>query len=145
MLIEQAQVVAVEFDGVRVETVRRSGCAGCQAKSGCGQKLLAEIGQGQRFEILSGNPRQLLLQPGDIVEIGVEEAAFLQASMMVYLLPLLGLILMSAVASVSGAVESVIVLAGLLGLLFGFVIVRRWNRGNRQGCRYQPQILFLKN
>lgn len=145
MLTEQAQVVAVEAEGVRVETVRRSACSSCQSKSVCGQKLLAEIGQGQRFEIVSSNPQGLALQPGDVVELGVEEASFLQASMMIYLLPLLGLILLSAVATSAGAAELVVVLAGMLGLLLGFVVVRGWSRRGRQQCRYQPQILRLKD
>lgn len=144
MLTEQAQVVALEPEGVRVETIRRSACSSCRSQSGCGQKLLAEIGQGQRFQIVSGNPHQLLLQPGDIVELGVDESSFLQASVMIYLLPLLGLILSSAMADAAGAVESMVVLAGLSGLMLGFVIVRWWSRRDRQQCRYQPQILRLK-
>lgn len=145
MLTEQAQVVALETEGVRVETVRHSTCSSCQSKSGCGQKLLAEIGQGKRFEIVSDNPHQLLLRPGDIVELGVDESSFLQASAMIYLLPLLGLILSAAIADAAGGVESVVVVAGLLGLMLGFVVVRWWSRRGRQQCRYRPQILRLKS
>ncbi len=145
MLTEQAQVVSVAAEGVRVETVRRSACSSCQSKSTCGQKLLAEIGQGQRFEIVSANPQGLVLQPGDIVELGVEEASFLQASMMIYMLPLFGLIVLSAVATAAGAAELIVILAGLSGLLLGFVVVRGWSRRGQQQCRYQPQILRLKD
>lgn len=141
MLTEQAQVIALESEGVRVETVRRSACSSCRSQSGCGQKLLAEIGQGQRFQVVSGNPLQLLLQPGDIVELGVDENSFLQASAMIYLLPLLGLILSSAMADAAGMIESLVIVAGLLGLLLGFLVVRGWSRRGRQHCRYQPQIL----
>ncbi|MFT5721777.1 MAG: sigma-E factor negative regulatory protein RseC [Motiliproteus sp.] len=144
MLTEQAQVIALEPGGVRVETIRNSGCSSCQAKAGCGQKLLAEIGQGQRFQILSGNPQQLLLAPGDMVELGVDEGSFLQASAMLYLLPLLGLILSSALADALGMVEAIVVLAGISGLLLGFVAVRCWSSRDRQQYRYQPQILRLK-
>ncbi|MEH6469818.1 MAG: SoxR reducing system RseC family protein [Halopseudomonas sp.] len=145
MLTEQGQVIAIEPDGVRVETVRQSGCSSCRSKSVCGQKLLAEIGQGQRFQVLSSNPQQLILQPGDVVELGVEEASFLQASLMVYLMPLLGLVLASMVADALGAVESMVVACGVLGLLLGFAGVRWWSRRDRQSCRFQPQILGLKN
>ncbi|MFT6915084.1 MAG: sigma-E factor negative regulatory protein RseC [Motiliproteus sp.] len=144
MLTEQAQVIALESGGVRVETIRSSGCSSCHSRSGCGQKLLAEIGQGQRFQILSGNPLQLLLAPGDIVELGVDEGSFLQASAMIYLLPLLGLILGSAMADALGMAEAIVVLVGMLGLLLGFVVVRCWSGKDRQQQRYQPQILRLK-
>jgi sigma-E factor negative regulatory protein RseC len=144
MLTEQAQVIAVEKDGVRVETVRNSACSGCRSKSGCGQKLLAELGQGQRFQIVSSNPFQLSLQPGDTVELGVDEGSFLQASAMMYLLPLMGLIMGAGLADIGGAPEYKVILAGLLGLLLGFVVVRWWSRKDRQRCRYQPQILRLK-
>ncbi len=144
MLTEQGRVIAVEADGVRVETVRLSTCSSCQAKSGCGQKLLAEMGQGQRFQVVSANPYQLHLQPGDMVELGMEEASFLQASAMMYLLPLFGLILGAALAEMAGVVESIVVLAGLLGLLSGFAVVRWWSRRDRQSSRYRSQIVGLK-
>ena len=144
MLTESARVVAVDADGIRVETVRQSACSSCRSQAGCGQKLLAEIGQGQTFEINVSNPLQLIIEPGDTVEVGVEEASFLQASFMVYLFPLLGLVLLALLADVLGAAEPVVVLAAILGLGFGFVVVRWWGRGDRQQCRYQPQVLRLE-
>tara|TARA_R110002095_G_scaffold215868_1_gene211269 strand:- start:2200 stop:2637 length:438 start_codon:yes stop_codon:yes gene_type:complete len=145
MLTEQAQVVAVEAEGVRVETVRRSGCAGCQSKSVCGQRLLAEIGQGQRFQIVSSNPQHIALKPGDIVELGVQEAPFLQASAMIYLFPLVGLILAAVVAEMAAFAESGVVVSGLLGLFLGFGGVWSWSRSSNKQCRYQPQIVRLKS
>lgn len=143
MLTESAQVVAVEADSVLVETVRQSACSSCRSQAGCGQKLLAEVGQGQSFEIQVSNPLQLVVQVGDTVELGVEEASFLQASFMVYLLPLVGLVLSALLADGFGAAEPVVIILALSGLGLGFVGVRWWGRRDRQQCRYQPQILRL--
>ncbi len=145
MLTELASVLGVDANGVRVETVRQSACSSCRSKAGCGQKLLAELGQGQRFEVVASNPLQLMLQPGDSVELGIEEASFLRASLMVYLLPLFALILAAIVADQLGVAESMVVASAGLGLLSGFALVRWWGARDRQRCRYQPQILGLKN
>ncbi|MEH6649307.1 MAG: SoxR reducing system RseC family protein [Motiliproteus sp.] len=140
MLTENGLVVDVGPDGVRVETVRQNACSGCRSQAGCGQKMLAEIGQGQRFEISAANPSQLILQLGDRVELGIEEASFLQASAMVYLVPLLGLIIAAILTDTLGAAEPWVISAGVSGLLLGFGVVRWWTaRG--QSCRYVPQIL----
>ncbi len=145
MLTESARVIAIEADGVRVETVRQSACSSCRSQAGCGQKLLAELGQGQRFEISVSNPRQLIIQPGDTVELGVEEVSFLQASFMVYLLPIVGLVLLALLADSLGAAEPLVIIAALVGLGLGFVAVRWWGGRDPQQCRYQPQIVSLKN
>ena len=140
MLTESGRVVDVGPSGVWVETIRQSACSGCRSQSGCGQKLLAEVGQGQRFEIKAANPLRLVLQPGDKVELGIEEASFLQASVMVYLLPLLGLIVAAVLADTLGATEPLVISAGVSGLLLVFWVVR-WRTARAQQCRFLPQIL----
>lgn len=140
MLTENGRVIDVGSDGVRIETVRQNACSGCRSQTGCGQKMLAEIGQGQRFEIKAANPLRLILQSGDKVELGIEEASFLQASIMVYLLPLLGLIVAAVLADTLGATEPLVISAGVFGLLLVFWLVR-WRTAQDQQCRYQPQIL----
>ena len=141
MLTEQAQVVAIEGDRVRVATARQSACDSCRSQAGCGQKLLAGIGRGQRFEIVVENPQRLILQPGDQVELGIEEASFLQASVMVYLVPLLMMVMVAFAAEFVAVPEIGVIGLAVVGLAAGFVVVKRWS-GSRAGqCRYQPRIL----
>ena len=47
MLLERGRVVAIEADAVWVETIRRSTCAGCSARSGCGHGVLARASGGR--------------------------------------------------------------------------------------------------
>lgn len=42
MLYETGKVVAVDSDGLWLETLKKSTCAQCSAKAGCGQQLLAK-------------------------------------------------------------------------------------------------------
>ncbi|WP_421865654.1 SoxR reducing system RseC family protein [Motiliproteus sp.] len=144
MLTEQAEVVEITDQGVTVETVRRSACDSCRSQSGCGQKLLAELGQAQRFQIIAVNPKQLPLSPGDRVELGIEERSFLQASLITYLSPLLGLVLCALLGQGLGLAEPMQILLGVVGLVFGFVGVRWWGRGERQGCQLQPKIVGMQ-
>ena len=47
MLSETGRVVAVEADGLWVETIRRSSCGSCSARRGCGHGLLNRLGDGR--------------------------------------------------------------------------------------------------
>ena len=145
MLVESAQVVEVSGPEVLIRTVRRNACAGCRVSSGCGQKLLVEAGDPGAVEVLASNPRQLVLQPGDQVAVGIEERSFLQASVALYLLPLCLLIGTAMTAQWFGAAEPLVIVLSMLGLAGGFWVVRRWGQQSDSQCRLQPQILNLQH
>ena len=48
MLTETGRVVAVDADGVWVETIRQSTCGSCAAQKGCGHGLMNRISDGHR-------------------------------------------------------------------------------------------------
>ncbi len=141
MIEESGKVIAVTADGVLVETVRQSACNSCRAAKGCGQKLLASVGQGQRFEVLADNPRNLILQAGDQVVLGLAEGAFLKASALAYLLPLVVMIVAAVVAELSGQPEAVVAVAGLLGLALGFGCLKWLVVPGGDQCQFNPEIL----
>jgi positive regulator of sigma E activity len=72
-------------------------------------------------------PRDLHLEPGDLVTLELEPDHLLQAAWVAYGLPLLGIILAVGAASVivDGGNESLVIACGLLGLLSGLVAGRR--------------------
>ena len=141
MLEESAQVLTVTREGVWVETVRQSACGQCSAAKGCGQKMLASIGQGQRFEVLADNPRRLILQAGDRVVLGLAETAFLKASALAYLLPLVAMIVAAVIAEFIGVSEGGVAVAGLAGLGCGLVVTKLLVSTRSQECQYRPTIL----
>lgn len=141
MIEETGQVVAITEQGVLVQTVRQSACSSCSAAKGCGQKLLASVGQGQRFEVLADNPMKLPLQSGDQVVLGLAETALLKASMLAYLLPLLSLAVFAAVAEYMQVPEYMVVISAVVGLGAGLLAMRWQVSAGQSSEQYQPQIL----
>lgn len=123
MIEEQGRVVAVEPGAVWVETLRRSSCCGCAAKAGCGQGVLDKLGLGAR----RGHVRalsDLQLSVGDAVVIGVREDLLVRASLLVYLLPLVGLFAGALLAERLAVGEPLVILAAVAGLLLAWFGVR---------------------
>lgn len=142
MIVETGRVVAVEADGVWVETANQSACGSCAARKGCGQSLLAQM-QGHRSYIKAiwRNESTPRLQEGDLIEIGIQESAVTRGSLLVYCLPLLGLVVGSAIGDAGGLPEGGVVLAALAGLGFAGAGVRWLSRLHDTDERYQPVVI----
>jgi sigma-E factor negative regulatory protein RseC len=125
---ETALVVSCEGDMAQVEAERRATCGACSVRDGCGTSLLARTLGRRAVLMLVRNPLQV--QPGERVIVGVREKGLVQASLVVYALPLLGLILfailgqLAAERLLSAAGELPSILSGLLGLIAGLVLAR---------------------
>ncbi len=124
MIEEQATVVKVEADeGVWVETVRKTACNRCSARSGCGQKLVEQYRERQG-SIVVKTRCHFSVSVGDQVVVGVPEGHLLKASMHVYLIPLLGLMSMVAIAFYFQTNDFLTLLLCASGLVSGFSFVR---------------------
>lgn len=143
MIEEVVQVSRIEGEEIWIEASRQSACAACSAKKGCGQGALSEWTSGKAVELSVLNPNRVLPAVGQSVVIGLEEGSLIKASVMVYFLPLLTLILAAIVARFLGGSEGFQVLTGLAGLAVGFAAAR-WisTRNSSEGC-YQPVLLRL--
>ena len=140
MLEEQALVVAVDDDGVRVETCRQSACQSCSAKSHCGHSLLGKISKGQIQQFYVST--DLELKPGDQVVLGLGEQAFIKGSALVYLMPLLAMMLMAVIGEqLFGNNSLMSFFLAATGLLSGFLLVRWYSRKNQFNPEYQPVVL----
>ncbi|WP_188151750.1 SoxR reducing system RseC family protein [Teredinibacter waterburyi] len=136
MLTETGRVVALDPDGVWVETEKQSVCGQCQARHGCGQKILGEMGANMTHikalypaSVLTTSPTDThLVNVGDEVEIGIDEGAFLQATFVSYGVPLGAALVSVFCASKFNLNEPLMLLAGFVGLLLGGVVVRRSTR-----------------
>ena len=143
MLTETGRVIALEADGLWVETEKQSVCGQCQARHGCGQKLLGEMGANMtHIKALysaeyEANPTPLIINSadtypangvvsvGDEVQIGIDEGAFLQATFVSYGVPLGAALASVFCASQFNLNEPLMLLSGFLGLILGGVAVRR--------------------
>ncbi len=141
MIEEKGRVVAIDAEGVWVETVRQGACASCAARNGCGQKLLVGAGQGKRFIFRVNHPENVQVQQDDTVLLGIEEGAFLKATLFMYLVPIVSLLAGALLANSLFASEPVIITVALLSLLLSFLFIRYGSRSIFSSCRYQPTVM----
>ena len=131
MIEEQARVVRLDGDLAEILIQKQSACGSCNAKSGCGTSLLANWFPQRRLTLRLNN--HIRAQAGDMVVLGLDEATLQRSSLLLYALPLAGLLL----AAISGErvfgflglpKELGAVLSGLLGLIAALLYVRGKSR-----------------
>jgi len=145
MIEEQATIVAVG-DGVAwVETQRKSTCSACQVSKGCGTSLLSSVLGTKRTRLQVDNPDKYT--PGDEVVLGLEEAALVKGSFLLYVSPLIAMLL-AALFGYSffylfGVIysEAYQILFSFIGLVFGFWFVSKRSGKLVKDSRYQAAIL----
>lgn len=141
MIEENGTVVEVNNDGVWVETVKSSACASCAARNGCGQKLLASAGSGKKFIINVNNPSNITVKADDSVMIGIEEGAFLKATLYIYLVPLLALFIGAMGAELLSLSEGYVIVSALLLMAVSLCFIRYGSKSLFRSCKYQPVLV----
>lgn len=139
MLEENAIVVDVERGMVELSTRAHSACGHCGASGSCAGGVLGELlGSRQNRLYL---PNTLGLRAGERVVIGIPDGLLVRASLMAYLLPLIGLFAGALAASSPTAGDAAVAGAGLLGLGLGLLATWYITGGARARSAYRPQIL----
>lgn len=143
MLEETGVVVAIDNDQAWVQTIRKSACSSCEAKSGCGQGVLARMSDGKANQVLVNNSLDLAV--GDEVLIGIPEDLLIKASLMVYLLPLLAMIVAaSATEKWLAPGDGWVALAGGTGLAVGFLMVKWYSSFHNSNPKFCPKMIRKK-
>ncbi|MCQ4313214.1 SoxR reducing system RseC family protein [Pseudomonas stutzeri] len=140
MIEEPGRVIAVEPGAVWVETQRNSTCSGCSARNGCGQRLMDRLGVRERRELICA-VSNLQLRVGDLVVVGIREDALLRGAILVYLFPLVVLFASALIATKLSVAEPYVILAGLGGFLFSWLIVRKRSQRTAGDPGLQPVVL----
>jgi len=144
---ENALVVALNAEGVWVETQRRSACGTCAVNKGCGTATLAKVLGNKRSQVRALNPTSASVSVGDNVIIGINEQALVRGSLAVYIVPLIALFFFGLLGQVLAAQlvvessEGMIIVFSLVGLALGFAWVNRFTRNIGDDRRYQPVLL----
>ena len=141
MIKELGQVERLDRGGAWIATIQQSTCNACQAKNGCGQKLLNQLGASTSSVWAAlATENNLQLKPGDWVEVGIEEGAIVLGSLLAYGLPVILLVLGAVLGEGTwlGSAPS-----ALVGLLSGALFTRRILRDYIRGQFFQPMILAL--
>ena len=145
MIEESAKVVSVDEQLVWVEASRHSACGQCAAKRSCSQKTLAEWAAGKMARVSVSNPHQLRVAEGDQVVVGIHEGSFVNASLLVYLLPLLALFFGGGVAQMLGLAEPLVIAASLTTAALGFLAVRFISDRLATQDSYQPVLISVNS
>jgi len=153
MIQQQARVLEVQQDRVRVSTVRQSACQSCNAKGGCGTSLIGQLfpeRPAQQFWLSAGGLSELP-SVGDQVLIGIDEHYLQNATLMLYALPLLGLLGGAVAGAWLGAqawsplpAEPMSILMCALGLLGGLRLVRRHGRARERRLGQAVKLLRIE-
>ncbi len=118
-----ARVTRVEGEGGEgawVVSKAPASCGACGGK-GCGSSVFARLWHPDEPEFLVSNP--VGAQPGEEVVIGLPEGALWQASLRVYVLPLILLLACAGAGQALGG-EPAAVWGGLCGLVLAAAVLR---------------------
>ena len=140
--VEQPATVVDLKDGmVTLSTIKLNTCQQCSMKSGCGQRLLNQASNCTRSQIELDKPDSLSLQVGQEVRVAIPQSTFIQASLWVFLVPLLCMLLGAFMAQTLLQSEAAIAISGLLGLGLGILLMRRRMHALQQDAQWQPHIV----
>lgn len=125
MIEAVATVREVDGERVRVEVQRRGACGGCESGVSCGTSALGRWFARGTSELWLRTT--LPLRVGEGVVVGLEETSLLRASLLLYLLPVLGLVA-GAIAGTAlagiGSGDWPAIAGGGLGLAGGLTLSR---------------------
>ncbi|MCK5665460.1 MAG: SoxR reducing system RseC family protein [Thiotrichaceae bacterium] len=147
MIEEYAQVVGFEGDDIWVETQRKSACGQCSANKGCGTAVLSKVLGNKRSRVRVLNPKATEVSIGDEIVVGIEEQALVRGSLAIYMVPLLALFLFGLLGGVFAEQfnmvkpDTLVIVFSLLGLVLGFMWVKRFSGVISNDPRYQPILL----
>lgn len=150
MIEQPAKVLEVSSERVTVRTEQQGGCQSCGAKGGCGTSLIAQLFPKRPQQQLQLSPKAFLQQPrvGDRLVLGIDERHLQQTSLLMYAVPLLGLI-SGALAGdwlarqhwLDLAGDPASILLGGLGLALGLKLARRWATTRERGMQSAVKVL----
>ncbi len=123
---QTARVVRTEQNWVLLEPIEQQGCNSCKLSSACGTSALGRLIGFRGLEIRLENT--LGLQPQDRVVLSIPDQAFLVASLLIYLVPLVGLLLTAVLADFAGLADGWIALSGATGLVASIWLSGRFAR-----------------
>lgn len=141
MMREWATVVSWQQGVATLHTEAKTTCNSCSARRGCGSQMLNKLGpkNAHVMQVASEKP----LQPGQRIELGIQESSLLSSAFMVYITPLIGLFIGAGLfqhwfntdmASAGGA---------LVGGLGGFLIAKGLSNFFGAKQAFQPIILTI--
>ena len=144
MIEEKAQVIEINGNKLVLHAQRQSACGSCSANNGCGTSLLAKV-VGRKFSRFQAD-NSVNAHVGDTVVVAIPEDAMLKGSMVMYLVPILGMIFIALLAdfllaSMTPYRDLVIALAAVTGLISGSILAKRYFASQAAANLFAPVVL----
>jgi len=134
MVEEEAVVIRLAKGQATIRSLHTNACGRCVQKESCGTALYGQLLPDRELVLAT----KMSLKKGDKVLVGIEEKHLVRASLVMYFLPLL--IMLLTVAMFKGSEESVALLA-FFSLMSGFFIVHFIQKRFAKKMIQAPQIL----
>lgn len=144
MIEEEAQVIDVDGDKLILQAQTQSACGSCSANKGCGTSLLAKV-IGRKFTRFRAQ-NNVNAVVGDTVIVGIPEDALLKGSLVMYAVPVIGMLLFALLADFALAVsvesrDLMIAVSAIMGLAFGSLISKSYFQRPSNIQLFSPVVL----
>ncbi|NOQ87707.1 MAG: Fis family transcriptional regulator [Gammaproteobacteria bacterium] len=143
MIEEQAQVVEVRGDQLVLQAQTQSACGSCSASKGCGTSVLSKV-VGRKFTRFQAE-NNIDAEVGDTVIVGISEDALLKGSVVMYVIPILGMLFFALAADyLLTAIDYrdlAISASGIMGLVFGSLMSRWYFQRQSSAQSFTPVVL----
>jgi sigma-E factor negative regulatory protein RseC len=111
---EHARVIDADKTSVTLQIHHQQGCQSCSLSNACGTASLGRLIGFRGLEIRLENT--LGLNAGDQVILSIPDRAYLLASLLIYMLPLLVMLMVAAIFDFFGFNDGWVAVSGALGL-----------------------------
>ena len=144
MIEENAQVIEIKGDKLILQTQRQSACGSCEANKACGTSLLSKV-VGQKFTRFQAD-NSINAKVGDTVVVGLPEDALLKGSMVMYIIPILGMLVFALLADFLLAAvmqnrDLMIAVTAIMGLVSGSFISKWYFSSHDRAHLFAPVVL----
>lgn len=141
MIKEWATVVSWNQGEALLSCDVKASCSSCASRAGCGSRILNKLGP-QTSHTLSVACETPLVA-GQKVELGIAEGSLIGSALLVYMSPLVGLFIVSALFQAMFGTNLAAISGALLGGVGGFLIAREFSLKLSRRENWQPVILSV--
>lgn len=141
MIKEWATVVSWSQGEALLSCDVKASCSSCASRAGCGSRILNKLGPqtSHTLSVACDTP----LVAGQKVELGIAEGSLLGSALLVYMSPLVGLFIVSALFQAMFGANLAAICGALLGGVGGFLIARGFSLKLSRRENWQPVILSV--
>jgi sigma-E factor negative regulatory protein RseC len=141
MITESAIVTHRNGSRVELKLQRASACGGCELNQGCGTGALGRLLGHRSKPVVIETDREL--EPGDQLVLGLSETTLVKASLTIYGLPLLGMVIAGLLAAWGGLADGFVALIAISGFFAGFKFAT-WLSISLEDDHFAPYIIDIQ-